>query len=459
MPTNTYVELDKVTVSGTSTATVTFASIPSTYTDLIIVGNLGSETTNAFLYLQFNGDTASNYSYTQLYGDGSNDASSRVSNNTQLFNNDVSVKQGAVNSNVIYHIMNYSNATTYKTSLARQNTVDAADYNGTLAAVGLWRNTAAITSVAIKLTRSGTGYNFSDGSTFSLYGIAAEGVSPAAKATGGAIYSDADYYYHVFGASGTFTPKQSLTCDVVSVGGGGGGGWNNAGGGGGGEVDIVSALSVSVAKTVTIGAGGAPATSISSAGANGVTSSFAGDITSLGGGGGGTGDASAGLRVGQTGGSGGGGSLDNAGGSASGSNTNIGGTGYAVGGGNGYAGGGGGGATAVGGNGNSGTRTSGAGGQGYALSSIFTGLTLSPITHFGSGGSGGVWGESNTAFLGTAAPNGGTGGRESTNGNINPVNATANSGGGGGGGAYTGVNSRSGSNGGSGIVIVRYLKA
>ena len=169
----TYEPIATTTVSGSSTSTITFSSISATYTDLIIIGNLGSETTNAFSYLQFNGDTGSNYSYTQLYGNGSSAASTRVSNNTQLFNNDVSVKQGAINSNVIYHIMNYSNATTYKTSLTRQNTVDAADYNGALAAVGLWRNTAAITSVSIKLVRGGTDYNFTTGSTFTLYGIKA----------------------------------------------------------------------------------------------------------------------------------------------------------------------------------------------------------------------------------------------------------------------------------------------
>ena len=38
MATNTYVALDKVTTSGSATS-VTFSSIPSTYTDLVIVVN------------------------------------------------------------------------------------------------------------------------------------------------------------------------------------------------------------------------------------------------------------------------------------------------------------------------------------------------------------------------------------------------------------------------------------
>ena len=170
---STYTPIATYVVSGTSTPTVTFSSIAGTYTDLVIVGNLGSETTNAFPYLQFNGDTGNNYSFTQLYSNGSSAISTRVTGTSQLFNSDSSVKQGSINSNVIYDIMNYSNTTTFKTSLSRQNTVDAADYNAVLTAVGLWRNTAAITSVSIKLTRGGTPYNFSNGSTFSLYGIKA----------------------------------------------------------------------------------------------------------------------------------------------------------------------------------------------------------------------------------------------------------------------------------------------
>ena len=172
MPT-TYEPIATTTISGTSTSTVTFSTISGTYTDLIIIGNLGSETTNAFPYIQFNGDTSTNYSYTEILGTGSATSNVRSNSNTQLFNNDVSVKQGAVNSNVIYHIMNYANTTTFKTALNRQNSVDTADYIGTLAAVGVWRSTSAITSIAIKLTRSGTGYNFSNGSTFTLYGIKA----------------------------------------------------------------------------------------------------------------------------------------------------------------------------------------------------------------------------------------------------------------------------------------------
>jgi len=62
--------------------------------------------------------------------------------------------------------MNYANTTTYKTSLTRGNIATVA----TLATVGMWRSTSAITS--IKIERDGSNL-LAAGSTFTLYGIAA----------------------------------------------------------------------------------------------------------------------------------------------------------------------------------------------------------------------------------------------------------------------------------------------
>lgn len=461
MATNTYVALDKVTVSGTSIATVTFSSIPSTYTDLIIVGNLGSEGTNAFPYLQFNGDTGSNYSYTQLYGTGTSTGTGRTSNSTQLFNNDVSVKQGAVNSNVVYQIMNYSNSTTHKTSLVRQSTLDAADYNGSLAAVGTWRNTAAITSVAIKLTRGGTGYNFSNGSTFSLYGIKAWSDETTPKATGGYVYSDSTYWYHAFPFSSTFTPNQSLTADILCVaGGGGGGGWNGGGGGAGGLQAFSSQSLTATNYTVTIGSGGAGGTSSASsnglAGTNGSNSVFGALTASVGGGGGG-GHTSSGPGSGLNGGSGGG-RADRSGGVVG---TATSGQGYA--GGNSVdnadntdGAGGGGGAGAVGANGVD--YFGGAGGIGAtsafinSIGAVTTFAQSASGNYYFAGGGGGGAG-SDTTSAGTGGIGGGGAGTKAAVG----INATVSTGGGGGGaggstGGYTG------GSGGSGIVVVRYAK-
>ena len=62
-----------------ATSSYTFTSIPSTYTDLVLVVSArmtGGGGASA-IQLQFNGDTGSNYSITTLNGDGSSATSSK----------------------------------------------------------------------------------------------------------------------------------------------------------------------------------------------------------------------------------------------------------------------------------------------------------------------------------------------------------------------------------------------
>jgi hypothetical protein len=65
----------------------------------------------------------------------------------------------------IISVQNYANSTTYKTVLARFNNPDSL----TNALVGMWRNTAAITTISLT-AESGSG-DFQSGSTFTLYGV------------------------------------------------------------------------------------------------------------------------------------------------------------------------------------------------------------------------------------------------------------------------------------------------
>ena len=163
MATNTYVALDKVTISGTSTNTVTFSSISQNYTDLILVIEGTSTGANIDFPIRFNGDTGANYSRTYLYGNGSSTSSGRASNDTSMGLPNLDTGRGVS----ISHIFNYANTTTFKTGLGR--TSGAPSY-GVSAIVGLWRNTAAITS----LTVFAAGANFyGNGTTLSLYGIKA----------------------------------------------------------------------------------------------------------------------------------------------------------------------------------------------------------------------------------------------------------------------------------------------
>ena len=459
MATTTYEPIATQTL-GSASATVTFSSILQTYTDLILVCSLRKSTSNGgYIAYQFNGDTASNYSSTFLYGTGSSAVSGRVSNETfGRFGNG-----GTGNfETTILNIQNYSNATTNKTTISRSNVVTLY----TLSYCTLWRKAPeAITSITLF---PDTG-NFDSGSTFTLYGIANADIG--AKATGGVITYDDTYFYHTFGASGTFTPKQSLTVDyLVAAGGGAGGGWSGAGGGGasggggaggvictvgstGGLGTLPSALSLTAqAYTITIGAGGATG--------NGSDSSISGSglttITATGGGRG----ATRTTNNASIGGSGGGGygAGDNNPGAAGTS-----GQGFAGGNGSGTDGGssgGGGGAGAIGQtgfrDGSAGDWFAGDGGIGIQTSINGT------LTYYGGGGGGG---SGDTADGWLPIPNGagagglGGGGRGSQanpNGQT-PQAGSVNTGGGGGGrdnsGSYNGLN------GGSGVVIIRYPKA
>jgi hypothetical protein len=149
---------------GSSSASVTFSSIPATYTDLVLVLQAGTAT-NDNLGIRFNSDTGSNYSNTALSGNGSTVVSFRASNATSIIPQYHFVFNNNLNSNVIIQVQNYSNTTTNKTLLARSNNAGVSTDVG----VGLWRNTAAITSVT--LIGGSFGYSFITGSTFTLYGV------------------------------------------------------------------------------------------------------------------------------------------------------------------------------------------------------------------------------------------------------------------------------------------------
>ena len=285
-------------------------------------------------------------------------------------------------------------------------------------------------------------------------------VSNPIVATGGTITTDGDFKVHTFTTSSQFIiTSGSGTADYLVVAGGGGSICWNAGGGGagglrstmtntGGGASLESALSVTTQSyTVTVGAGGAGATTHVEAAfpalagqTNGEDSVF-GSITSLGGG-----LASYDTSPAPTGGSGAGSSFDRVPGSGTA--------------GQGYAGGqgansvpyqaGGGGAGAVGGIPSGGQGgNSGSGGVGVAVA-----ITGSSVFYAGGGGGGGATNAGGNWNPGSGG-NGG-GGTGTVNAPNSGNNGTANTGGGGGAsGRQTNTFFASGA-GGSGVVIIRY---
>ena len=247
-------------------------------------------------------------------------------------------------------------------------------------------------------------------------------------ATGGTITTYGVYKVHVFTSSGTFTPDASAAVDYLVVGGGGAGSTNGGGGGAGGFRTGTLTIGAG-AYSITVGAGGTGG-SYPSLGTNGGNSVFS-SITSIGGGGGGL----EGLNgaVGVAGGSGGGGGYLNAAGGAGTSGQGNAGAASTQGSDGHY--GGGGGASAAGSGMNAGNGTQNA---------LRTGSNI-----YYSGGGGG--GRQQGSPGGTAGLGGGSAGLVA---NSTSSAATANTGGGGGGSAGGGGVS---GNGGSGIVIIRYV--
>ena len=433
---------------ASATASVTFSSIPQTYTDLLLKVSVRSTTTNDWVGLYFNGSTA-DVSGRIIQGTGSSVSSSTSNPAIQAILSDNSSFTASTFGNAEVYIPNYTsnNAKSFSIDTVTENNATTA-YMQLLA--GLWNpaTQAAITSITLVASSGDMAIN----STFYLYGIS--NVTSTTKATGGIVSSDGTYNYHMFPYSGTFTPTQNISVDYLVIAGGGGAGFSRGGGGGagglrstvgatggGGSLESALSLTANTGYTVTVGAGGAGGTSGSSYSSSGSNSVFS-TITSTGGGKG----ADANENNQATGGSGGG--RQNSGTVQSGT-TNQ---GYA--GGNGQdgpsnAGGGGGGAGAVGGNASSGI--GGNGGAGVQITTFATATQTGANNGYYAGGGGGGRNSAGTPSTGGIGGGGNGGGTADQVGFAGIVNT----GGGGGGGANATVGIAGGA-GGSGLVIIRY---
>jgi hypothetical protein len=163
---STYTPIATYTL-GSAAASYTFTSIPQTYTDLIVVISGTNDTGDSEIAVQVgNGsvNTGTVYSTTFLYGNGTSAGSSRDS--TQSYAHVARLSNNMGNS--VIHFMNYANTTTYKTILGR----GGAAGNLTMATVSLVRDTVNYNTIKLA-AHDGGSWNFTTGTTFTLYGIQA----------------------------------------------------------------------------------------------------------------------------------------------------------------------------------------------------------------------------------------------------------------------------------------------
>jgi hypothetical protein len=155
---STYTPIATATSNG-STTEFNFTSLPS-YTDIVLVFN-GSTNASNDIYCRLNADGATNYSQTRVYGSGSSAASDR-SSNADAWSFNIGNTTGA--QVIRLNFQNTNQTSTYKTVITRSD--NPSYFLGSH--VGLWRSTAAISSIRIFTTNS-----FTTGTTATIYGIAA----------------------------------------------------------------------------------------------------------------------------------------------------------------------------------------------------------------------------------------------------------------------------------------------
>ena len=158
------------TTLSTATASVTFSSIPATYTHLQIratsrvVGTASATIDN--LFVQCNGDTGSNYSAHILLGSGTS-AVSDVSLG-DVFGFFITQSGGTGTQpfgSCVLDILDYKDTNKYKTIRGLAG-IDGNGYGRIQIGSGSWRNTNAITSLRLY-----SNTNLAEYSHFALYGI------------------------------------------------------------------------------------------------------------------------------------------------------------------------------------------------------------------------------------------------------------------------------------------------
>jgi hypothetical protein len=173
--------IETITVGVSGASTVSFSSIPQTYTDLVIVGSVRSTSTSSNtgeydpMAYRFNA-TTSGYTARTLQGSGSAASSTSLTTGTgsaggtygRMNNSGINnaLSGTSIFSSFNWYIPNYAVSTNKSWSFEYVEERNAAASFMELTA-GLWSNTAAITEITLGLLVA----NYAQYSSFSLYGI------------------------------------------------------------------------------------------------------------------------------------------------------------------------------------------------------------------------------------------------------------------------------------------------
>lgn len=159
-------------ILSSSAASVTFSSIPSTYTDLVVklsVRNTTTGNTVSDFFFNVNGSSGTIYSRTRLQGNGATVVSDRTTSNALNVAENLLTGGSATAStfsNVDIYFPNY------KVSQNKPHSVfGTMETNATTAYIVAQANLISDTSAISSITFTSGSGNFASGSSFFLYGI------------------------------------------------------------------------------------------------------------------------------------------------------------------------------------------------------------------------------------------------------------------------------------------------
>ena len=171
-----YESIATVTVGSGGSATVSFTSIPATYTHLQIRGVARNASSNYrdSINIRFNSDTGSNYSAHYLVGNGASASTFAWTSNSSILGSFAVGNSGLSNnfSASVIDILDYANTNKYKTTKTLNgfdnNNNGSVDFDKGIVGIssGSWQSTSAITTITLSCSNDWTQYT-----QFALYGI------------------------------------------------------------------------------------------------------------------------------------------------------------------------------------------------------------------------------------------------------------------------------------------------
>jgi hypothetical protein len=161
---NTYQLIEAKTLN-TTTASITFSSIPQTYTDLLVlISARGDAAGQRDCYISFNGSTSN---FTNKYFEMSNNLVANGTTARYIGPVSGTTTTASMFSNVAVYIPNYTSSTykSFTADFVAEN--NAQGTNALTLSAQLWSDTSAITSIGFAPSSG----SFIQYSTFYLYGI------------------------------------------------------------------------------------------------------------------------------------------------------------------------------------------------------------------------------------------------------------------------------------------------